>query len=78
MHIVGEEEDVMYEEVEYQRDDVLLLVESVDGSMVITHANMDATDTYHMVTYLVGRLADITGQTYNQVCEDIKEIEESE
>ena len=66
------------EEVEYMKDDVLLLVESIDGSMVITHANMDAEDTYHMVTYLVGKLSDITGQTYNQVCEDIKEIEESE
>ena len=66
-----------YEEVEYMKEDVLLLVESVDGSMVITHANMDMQDTYHMTTYLVGRLSDITGQTYNQVCEDIKEIEES-
>ena len=66
-----------YEEVEYMRDDVLLLVESVDGSMIITHANMDAEDTYHMVTYLIGRLSDITGQEYNQVLEDLKEIEES-
>ena len=59
------------------KDDVLLLVESVDGSMVITHANMGAEDTYHMVTYLVGRLSDITGQGYNSTLDDLKEIEES-
>jgi len=58
------------EEVEYMKDDVLLLVESIDGSMVITHANMDAEDTYHMVTYLVGKLSDITGQGYNSTLDD--------
>jgi len=71
------EEEVYGGEVEFMKDDVLLLVESIDGSMVITHANMGAEDTYHMATYLVGRLSDITGQEYNQVLNDLKE-EESE
>ena len=64
------------EVVEYQRDDVLLLVESIDGSMVITHANMDIGDTYRMAIYLVGRLSDITGQGYNETLDDLKELEE--
>ena len=71
------EEEVYGGEVEYMKDDVLLLVESVDGSMVITHANMNAEDTYHMTTYLVGRLSDITGQEYNQVLSDLKETEDA-
>ena len=65
------------EVVEYMKDDVLLLVESIDGNMVITHANLMVGDTYRMAIYLVGRLSDITGQGYNSTLDDLKEIEES-
>ena len=65
-----------YEEVTYMREDVLLLVESVDGSMVITHANMDITNLYHLTTYLVEQMSKRTGVSYNETCDDIKEIED--
>jgi hypothetical protein len=61
------------EVVEYMKDDVLLLVESINSSMVITHANLEAEDIYNLTVYFLGELARITGQTYNQVCEDFKE-----
>jgi hypothetical protein len=64
------------EVVEYMKDDVLLLVESIDNSMVITHANLTPEDTYHLTTYLVDRLGKMVGQKYNQVLDDLKEVED--
>jgi len=69
------EEEQFYEEVKYQRDDVLLLVESIEDSMVITQANLELEDIYNLTVYLLGETASITGQAYNSVLEDFKEKE---
>jgi len=58
------------------KEDVLLLVESVDGSMVITHANLTLKDTYDLTLYLLEQMSRITGVDYNETCDNMKEIED--
>ncbi len=60
----------------YIRDDVKLVVETQDESLVITYANLDPKDTYELTILLVEKLGQMVGQEYNQVLEDLKEIEE--
>lgn len=49
-----------------------------DGSLVMTYADMDVADVYNTVIYLVDKLANMTGGTYNNVLNDLKEIEGEE
>ena len=62
-------------DTDYIRDDVKLVVETVEESLVITYADLEAQDVYDLAILFIGRLSDMTGQTYNQVCTDLKEIE---
>ena len=66
------------EEDSYTRDGVKLVVEETEGSLVITYADLNPEDTYHLTILLVDKLASMVGQTYNGVLEDIKEVEEGE
>lgn len=66
------------EELVYQRDSVLLVVESIEDSMVISYADLEVEDMYHLTTYMVEKMSNITGQGYNSTLDDLKEIEESE
>ena len=65
-------------EQSFVKDGVRLIVEETEGSLVITYADLDPEDTYHLVILLLDRLSKMVGQTYNAVLEDLKEIEESE
>jgi len=60
----------------YTRDGVKLVVEDTEGSLVITYADLNPEDTYHLVILLVDRLAAMVGQTYNGVLKDIRDDEE--
>jgi len=66
------------DEQSYLRDDVRLIVEQQDEALVITYAELDAKDIYELTILFIDKMAKITHQTYNQVCDDLKEIEESE
>ena len=61
---------------DYIKDGVKLILEETEGTLEITYADLSPNDTYHLVILLVDRLAGMTGQEYNQVLEDFKEIEE--
>ena len=60
----------------YIRDDVKLVVESIDDSLVITYAQLEIEDLYNLTIELVDRMARATQQTYNSVLSDLMEIEE--
>ncbi len=60
------------------RDGVKLILEEEEGNLEITYADLSPTDVYHLVILLVGRLADMTGQGYNDTLNDLKEIETGE
>ncbi len=64
------------DEQSYIRDGVRLIVEEQEGSLIITYADLDVEDTYHLSILLIDRLAKMVGQTYNGCLEDLKEIEE--
>jgi len=66
----------MNNKVDYVRDDVKLVVEQQEDSLVIVYANMTAKDTYELAITLIGKLSQITEQEYNQVLEDLKETGE--
>ena len=67
---------IQYDEDEaYTREGVKLVVEQEDDKMVMTYANLDVADTYYLVIDLIDRLSKMVGQEYNQVLEDLKEIE---
>ena len=60
----------------FTREGVKLIVEQQGEAMVITYAALDLNDLYQLTIELVDRMAAATGQEYNQVLEDLKEIEE--
>ena len=62
----------------YVKDSVKMIVESVDERLLITYAQLELDDIYHLTIEFIDRLSKHVGQTYNQICEDLKEIEESE
>ncbi len=62
----------------YMEEEVKLLVTQQGESLVITNANLTAKDTYELVILLVDSLSKVTGQEYNQVLEDLREIEDGE
>ena len=66
------------EEESYTREGVKLVIEQEDDKMVMTYANLDVADTYYLVIDLIDRLSKMVGQEYNQVLEDLKEIEGEE
>ena len=61
--------------LEYQRDKVMLVVEDIEGKMVITHTIMDAQDVFELVVFMIGKLSDYTGMKYNDIVEDLREKE---
>ena len=65
-------------DTDYTRDSIKLIVEELDESLVITYADLNPVDTYHLVITLVGKLSDMVGRKYNSVLEDLKELEEEE
>ena len=60
----------------YARDGLKLVVEEIDNSLVITYANLEAVDVYHLTIELVQRLGAMTGQGYSGTLNDLKEITE--
>ena len=70
--------DDEYDDKSYTREGVKLVVEQEDDKMVMTYANLDVAETYYLTIDLIDRLSKMVGQTYNQVCEDLKEIEGEE
>ena len=60
----------------YTKEGVLLIVEQQDEAMVITYAQLEVEDMYNLCIEFIDRMSKMTRQTYNQVCEDLKEIEE--
>jgi len=61
---------------DYVRDNIKLIVEQREDSLVIVYANMTAKDTYELAITLIGKLSEITEQAYNGVLEDLKETGE--
>jgi len=61
--------------LDYQRDSVLLVVEDIEGAMMITHTTMDAEDVFQLMVFMAGKLSEYTGLPYNEVIENLKEIE---
>ena len=59
---------------DYIKDGVKLILEETEGTLEITYADLNPSDTYHLVILLVDRLAGMTGQEYNQVLEDLREV----
>ena len=76
MHSIDVDES--YDEGNYTREGIKLIVEEQEGSLVITYADLQPDDTYHLTILLIDRLSKMVGQEYNQVLEDLKEIEEKE
>jgi len=64
------------DEQQFIRDSVRLIVEEQEDSLVLTYADLEPHHVYDLTIMFIGRLADMTGQTYNQVCNDLKEIGE--
>jgi len=77
-----EREDILDEwdegKLEYQRDSVLLVVEDIDNSMLITHTKMDSEDIVQLVVFMIDKLSRFSGIAYNEILEDLKEKEEGE
>ena len=69
------DEHYVENEDNFTREGVKLVVEEQEGSLVITYADLLPDDTYHLVILLIDRLSAMVGQEYNQVLEDLKEIE---
>ena len=70
---------MIYDEAQgegFTREGVKLVVEQQGEAMVITYATLDLNDLYQLTIELVDRMAAATGQEYNQVLEDLMEIEE--
>ena len=70
---------MIYDEAQgegFTREGVKLIVEQQGEAMVITYATLDLNDLYQLTIELVDRMAAATGQEYNQVLEDLMEIEE--
>ena len=61
--------------LEYQKDKVMLVVEDIEGKMVITHTIMDAQDVFELVVFMIGKLSDYTGMKYNDIVKDLMEKE---
>ena len=77
MHSIDVDEG--YEdEQSYVKDDVRLIVETVDESLVITYAQLEAREVYELTILFIDKLAAMTGQAYNSVLNDLKEIEEGD
>lgn len=73
----GIREEPYYDDIESYKDKILLIVETIGNKTVITEANLELNDAYHLTIYMVGELSRMTGQPYNQVCNDIKEVEDT-
>jgi hypothetical protein len=74
------QDEVMLDEwtegkLDYQRDSVLLVVEDIDNAMVITHTKLDAEDVWQLLVFMADKLSKYTGLPYNEVIENLKEIE---
>ncbi len=65
-----------YEEVEYMREGVNLLVETQGDDMVVTHSNLNAEQTMYLISFLVERFEKVSGIDYNEILEDLKYEEE--
>lgn len=65
----------MEDNTTYTREGVKLLVEEQDGKLEITHMDIELGDLWQLVIYLVSALETTTGQRYNDILEDLKEIE---
>ena len=50
-----------------------MLVEGTDGGLIINSNSLSNEELYKLTIYLIGQFAEVTEQTYNQVCEDFKE-----
>ena len=71
----------MYDEAQgegFIKDSVKLVVEVIDESLTITYAALGIEEMYHLTIEFLDRLAEHTGQKYNDVCEDLKEIEDGD
>ena len=62
----------------YIREGVKLVVENVGESLVITYAQLEIEDLYNLTIELVDRMSKATGQEYNSVLEDLREVEDGD
>ena len=67
---------IQQETLEYQRDTVKLVVENIEDNLVMSYADLDMEDMFYLTQYFIDKLSSMTGQEYNQVLEDLKEIED--
>lgn len=58
----------------YQEDTLKLVVEQKDTQLIMSYATLDLEDVYYLAQFFIDRLATATGQDYNDVVEDLKEI----
>jgi len=58
--------------------ETLLRVVQEDDTVKVIEAALTKEQAFWLVVTLVGRLSDITGMEYNEVCEALKEEEERE
>ena len=62
----------------HTRDGVKLVVEDIEDKLQITYSDMSNREVWQFIVFLIDRVAHTTGQDYNQIVEDLKEIEEGE
>lgn len=56
--------------------ETLLRVVQEDNSIKIVEASLTKEQAFYLTVTLVGRLADLSGMEYNEVCDALKEVEE--
>ncbi len=61
----------------FTRKGVKLIVEEQEERLVITYAQLEVEDMYNLCIEFIDRMAKITQQSYNQVADDLKEIEDN-
>lgn len=64
--------------LKYQEDTLKLVIEEKDNSLVMSYANLDLEDVYYLSQYFIDKLATLTGQEYNKILNDLKEITKKE
>ncbi len=57
----------------FTRKGVKLIVEEQEERLVITYAQLEASEVYYLVIELVDRLSKMSGQDYNKTLEDLME-----
>jgi len=67
-----------YEEVEYMREGVNLLVETEEDTMKIVHSDLNFEQTIYLIQFLVEKCEVYSGIHHDEILEDLKYNDEEE